>query len=104
MGIMDTFNPLQEEAVRLQAEGVPPDSEKGLAFARAFWDMITTFTGGDMSLLPMMLELDENMDRMDGWNEAWKKRYKKARNFINPALEAYFTNLGQNPFEEATQV
>jgi len=101
MGIVDTFSRLQDEAIRLQAEGVPPDSEEGLAFAHEFWDMITTFTGGDMTLLPKMLALDESIDTMDGWDAAWKEKYEKARNFIEPATEAYLVaTFGRNPFEE----
>jgi len=100
LGITGTFERLQDEAIRLEAAGVLPESEQGQAFGRVFWDMITTFTGGDMTLLPKLIALDENMD---GWDKTWKERYEQAKGFIESALDAYFTSLGQNPFEEATQ-
>ena len=96
-GILDTLIRLQKEAVQLQAAGVPPESERGQVFAREFWDMILAFTDGDMSLLPKMLEMHQNMD---DWDEEWKKRHRGAQDYIGLTLDVYFTNLGYNPFEE----
>ena len=54
---MDTFMQLQDEAIRLQNAGVPADSDEGQNFAKAYWNMITDFTAGDMSMLPKLIEL-----------------------------------------------
>ncbi|MCL2842430.1 MAG: MerR family transcriptional regulator [Oscillospiraceae bacterium] len=100
MGIMDTMELLQDEAIRLHTEGVPPESEQGQDFARRFWDMITLFTDGDMSLLSSMLAMEESISTTGGWDEHWRNRHQQAQLFIEPAINAYFTNLGYDPFEE----
>lgn len=96
LAMMATFNRLQGEALRLQRDGVPPESEKGRAFAKAYWAMITEFTGGDWSMLPKLMELGS----FDGLENEWKQQQMAANAFIEPALDAYFTRLGINPFEE----
>ena len=97
MGIMATLTRLQEEAIRLRAESVAPESEKGQAFAREFWDMVLTFTGGDMSLLPKMIEIDQSVEN---WDEKWTVRNREAKEYISQTLDVYFKNLGYDPFEE----
>lgn len=100
MGIVDAITQLQEEAIRLHAAGVPPESEKGRGFAKRFWDVIVLFTGGDMSLLPSMMAMEETIGHTDAWDGDWKNRHQQSRHFINLALGAYFETLGYNPFEE----
>ena len=58
--------------------------------------MIRTFTGGDMSLLPELMELGQSMDH----NQEWKEKQALANAFIEPALEQYFSSQGLNPFQE----
>ena len=55
---MDTFVQLQDEAIRLQNAGIPTDSDEAQRFAKAYWNMITEFTGGDMSMLSKLMELE----------------------------------------------
>jgi len=93
---MGKFTLMQNEAIRLQNDGISPESEKGQGFAKAYWDMIMEFTGGDMTLLSMLTEFAENLDGLD--NE-WKQKLELANVFIEPALGYYFTKLGYNPFE-----
>lgn len=96
--MMATFTRLRNEAVALQTNGVPPESEEGQAFAQAFWEMVTEFTGGDMSMLPSLIEVGT----FDGAPE-WKEKQALANAFIEPALDVYFTKLGYDPLEGATQ-
>lgn len=93
--MMDTFARLQDEAIRLQEDGISPESEQGQNFAEAFWDMIITFTGGDMSMLPKLMEASNYGDSDTEWNQ----KQAAANKFIEPALGAYFTTLGYNPLE-----
>jgi len=95
LAMIETFKRLQVEAIRLQKDGMPPESEKGQALAKAFWTMVMEFTDGDISMLPKLMET-RNFDSPD--NE-WKQKQEIANAFIEPALEAYFTKLGLNPFE-----
>ena len=90
------FTRLEDEAVRLQAAGESPAGERGQAFAKAYWDMILEFTGGDMSMLPRLVELG----RFEGAEPDWKGRLAQANAFIEPALDAYFARLGFDPFAE----
>lgn len=93
--LVDTYTRLSNEAASLKKDGILPDSDKGQGFAKEFWSMIVDFTGGDMSLLPQLMEAG-NIDNPlpDG------KQQQLANDFIGAALEKYFAELGRNPFEE----
>ena len=98
--IIETYSRLRRRAVEYQTSGVAPDSEDGLRFAEEFWHMIENFTGGDMSLLPKLMEVGElaradqakTPDAADNQNQAIADR------FIGLSLEAYFGKLGIDPF------
>ena len=62
----------------------------------AYWDMITEFTDGDMSMLPKLMEIG---DFKNAANE-WEEKQKIVNAYIQPALEIYFSKLGADPFEE----
>ena len=96
LAIMGTFTSLYDKAVQLQEEGVPPESKKGQKFAKAFWDMITEFTGGDMSILPKLMETGS----FNSPDNKWEQKQAIANQFIERALETYFDALSYNPFEE----
>ena len=85
--ILGRFNGLRDEAARLKVAGVPPESECGQEFAKAFWDMMMEFTGGDMTLLEKLAEMG---DKVENWT---------ADDFVQAALSIYFTKLGFSPFE-----
>lgn len=87
---------LQKEAVQLQKRSVLPESEVGQEFAKAFWDMIMTFTGGDMSILPALIK----MGSMESVENEWGKNQAIANAFIGPALDCYFKNVSNNPVSE----
>ena len=96
---MNTFMQRQEEAIQLQNAGVPADSEQGQAFAKAYWDMITEFTGGDMSMLANLVRLGQ----FEGMDPKWKEKQALANAYIGRALDAYFTKLGVDPFRRETE-
>lgn len=96
MAFLQRFLHLQDEAIRLQADGVPAESQRGLEFAKAYWDLILEFTDGDASMLPKLMQMGEN----DELNQEWKQKQDEANIFIEPALGAYFSNLGIDPFQE----
>lgn len=86
-----------DKAIELQANNVLPGSEQGLAHAKEFWDMIVEVTGGDMSLLPKMMQFAKEKD---SWaSESLREKWSAAEPYLAKALEAYFTKLGINPFE-----
>ena len=97
--MLETFNRLQDEALRLQAAGEPPEGARGQALAAAFWQMVTEFTGGDMEILAKLME----MGSFDGADAAWRQRQAAASAYIDPALDAYFTRIGTGPTGEDMQ-
>lgn len=97
--MLETFNRLQDEALRLQAAGEPPEGARGQALAAAFWQMVTEFTGGDMEILAKLME----MGSFDGADAAWRQRQAAASAYIEPALDAYFTRIGTGPTGEDMQ-
>ncbi len=99
MAFINTFMQLQDEAIRLQNAGVHPDSDAGQTFAKTYWDMITDFTGGDMSMLPKLIELGQ----FENADQKWKEKQEIANGYIGQALDFYFSHLGVDPFQEETE-
>lgn len=93
---MDTFVQLQDEAIRLHNADVPADSDEGQGFAKAYWDMIIEFTGGDMSMLPKLMELGQ----FEGTDPEWQEKQSLANAYVEQALGAYFSRMGVDPFKE----
>ena len=96
LDFMDRFNRLNDEIVQLQKENVPPESEKCQQVVKEYWGLIMEFTNGDMSILPKLMEVGN----IDTATNAWEERQKIVNDYIEPALQVYFTRLGTNPFEE----
>ena len=97
--MIETITRLLNEAVRLQNGGVPPESREGQKLAGEFWDMVLAFTGGDMDMLPKLIETGS----VDGPDNEWKQMQLALNTFMGPALEFYFTKRGINPFEGKTE-
>lgn len=96
MAFLQKFLRLQDEAIRLQEAGVPAESPAGIQFAKAYWDLILEFTDGDTAMLPKLMQMGESGEL----NQEWKQKQDKANIFIEPALGAYFSHLGIDPFQE----
>ena len=93
---MHTFMQLQEEAIKLQNAGIPAHSSEGQKFAKAYWDMITEFTGGDMRMLSKLIEIGQ----FEGSDPDWKEKQGLANGYVEQALDYYFSQLGIDPFQE----
>ena len=96
LDFMDRFNRLSDEIVQLQKENVPPESEKCQQVVKEYWGLIVEFTNGDMSMLPKLMEVGN----IDTATNAWEERQKIVNDYLEPALQVYFSGLGINPFEE----
>lgn len=94
---MNRFNRLSDKIVQMKEENVPPESEKCQQVTKEYWDLIMEFTGGDMSMLPKLMEMG---DIAIASNE-WEEKQKMVSDYMEPALQIYFTRLGVNPFGEA---
>ena len=49
-----------------------------------------------MSMLPKLMEIGN----IDTATNAWEERQKNVNDYLEPALQIYFSKLGINPFEE----
>ena len=96
LDFMDRFNRLSDEIIQLQKESVPPESEKCQQAIKEYWDLIMEFTNGDMSMLPKLMKIGS----IDTATNAWEERQKIVNDYLEPALQVYFSRLGINPFEE----
>ena len=99
LDFMDRFNRLSDELVQLQKGNVPPESEKCQQVVKEYWGLIMEFTNGDMSMLPKLMEFGN----IDTATNAWEERQKIVSDYLEPALQVYFSRLGTNPFEEVQQ-
>lgn len=96
VGFIDRFNHLCDEIVQLQKENVPHESEKCQQAVKEYWELIMEFTKGDMSLLQKLMEVGS----IDTATNAWEEKQKIVNDYLEPALQIYFSRLGTNPFEE----
>lgn len=92
---IDRFNRMSDEIIELQKAGVSPESERCQRIVKEYWELITEFTNGDMSMLPKLMEVGN----IDTATNAWEERQKIVNDYLEPALQIYFSRLGENPFE-----
>lgn len=89
---------LCDYVVLLTEQHENPESEKGQDLAKQWWSLVMDFTGGDMSILPKLIEFNETKEC---WSEEIKEKQQIADEYIGKALNIYFeTNSIQNPFGE----
>ena len=96
LNFMNRFNRLSDEIIELQKAAVSPESEECQRIVKEYWGLITEFTNGDMSMLPKLMEVGN----IDTAANAWEERQKMVNGYLEPALQIYFSRLGENPFEE----
>jgi DNA-binding transcriptional MerR regulator len=95
---INTLNRMCDAVTDLQTKGIPAENEQGQAVGKDWWDMILEFTGGDMGLLPKLIEFTE---QQEGWDVQSQARWKSIGGYLTKAMQAYFINSGINPFEGA---
>ena len=93
---MNRLNNLSDEIVQLQEKNVPADSEQCQQVVQEYWGLIMEFTNGDMTMLPKLMEVGN----IDTATNAWEEKQKIVNDYLEPALQVYFSRLGTNPFEE----
>lgn len=94
LDFMDKFNRLSDEIVQLQKENVSPESEKCQQVVKQYWSLIMEFTKGDMSMLSKLMEVGN----IDTATNAWEERQKIVNDYLEPALQVYFSKLGKIRF------
>lgn len=96
LDFIDRFNSLSDEVINLQKNHIPPDSEKCQQITEEYWNLIMEFTGGDMTILPKLGEIGN----IDNATNEWEEKQKLVNEYLEPALQIYFSGLGVNPFDE----
>lgn len=91
VAFINKFNLIVGKIEKCIENGIAPESEQGQIIAKEFWQLITEFTGGDMSILSQLMNF--------GNAQADNDMQNVLNAFIEPALCFYFENLGSNPFE-----
>ena len=93
---MKRFNAVGDEALALMQEHVSPDDDRAQAVAARFWGLVMEFTGGDMTMLPKLMEIGNMQEE----GNAWVQRQAQINAYLQPALELYFRAMGMDPFQE----
>lgn len=96
VAFMESFNRLCDEIVELKKANVPPESEQCQRITADYWALIVEFTGGDMSILPKLMEIGSTV----GANTELEKRQEFMNDYLESALVIYFSRLGIDPFSE----
>ena len=94
LAFIDKFNLVFDKVEHAIKSGVAPESEQGQIIAKEFWQIVTEFTNGDMSMLSQLMNLANAQA-----NNCGNNMQSALNSFIEPALGAYFSNSGINPFE-----
>ena len=85
--IFNTYMEVLDEAYEYKQNNESPTSQKSLVLAKRWWDMVMEFTGGDMSLIPKLMEYNE---KKDNWNQDFAFKQKEVDEYLGKALENYF--------------
>ena len=86
---MERFQDVCSRALEFQSQKLSPEDEQVQSLAAEFWGMVMEFTGGDMSMLPKLMEFGSLTTQQAAVNE-----------YLQPALELYFQKCGSDPFQE----
>lgn len=90
------FNHLNEQILLLKEQTVAPSDKQAQILAADFWQLIIEFTGGDMSLIPKLMALEDTLKT----DTAWQTKQKTISNYLQSAFEVYFQNNEIKPFKE----
>lgn len=88
--IFETYKSVLEEALQLCKQDENPKSEKSNVLAGKWWDMIMDFTGGDLSLVPLLEQFNNDKDH---WNNEFSEKQKQIDKYLEEILKCYFERL-----------
>ncbi len=97
LDFLERFQRLSNGLLQLEKDGIPPESEECQQLTGAYWSLILEFTGGDMSLLPKLMEIGSSIKNEPGGQSQITGAY------LESALHIYFSKLGVNPFDGVSQ-
>jgi len=89
---IDSISRALDTAIRFLKNGIAPESDQGQALAENFWNETVKTLGDDADWLVKFCE------KLNATGELSEKQLL-ANQFLEPALEIYFTKNNINPFE-----
>lgn len=89
--IINTYSTLLDRALYLIKENENHTSKASQDLAEEWWVMVTEFTGGDLSLLPHLIDFNS---KKENWEVTIAQKQKKADSFLEKALSHYFQSQG----------
>jgi len=92
--LIKTLTRLNNEASQLKNDGVLPESEKGQAFAKSYWDTILDATDGDMELIVKLAQIAMEGD--------FQEKLALAGQYTLSALEHYFSGTNDEYLNNIT--
>lgn len=89
--ISQAYEELLNEALILKRQNESPESDKSMDFAARWWNMVTDFTKGDMSLLPKLMEYNNDKTH---WKKDVAVKQQEADTYVGQCLYHYFLKNG----------
>ena len=98
-----TINDFYKQAVLLIKEAIPPESEKGQAFADAFWKTLVELSDGDSN---MMLKINEQFEKASSLVNENQEEQDAVRDYMMRAFGVYqeHTYIGTYTGSEKTEI
>lgn len=85
--IFNKYSELLEKTLTLKNQGESPDSNLSISLAEEWWNMINDFTGGDLTLLPNLMEFN---NKKENWKNDMSIKQSLIDDFLNQSLNYYF--------------
>lgn len=87
--LFEKYLEVLDKAVNLKKDNELPNSDKSIALAKDWWEMINNFTGGDLSIIPELMKFNEDKGN---WDNSMAEKQMYIDDFIEEALTSYFQN------------
>lgn len=84
--LMNQWEAVLDDMIEAQSKNITPESVEGQDLATRCWEVIFSFTGGDMSLLPKLIKFNQRIENDD--HEQMQK-VKKVEKFMGKTLEVH---------------
>jgi len=91
----DKYMQILKKSAKTQKAGFTPDSDEAMKIAKEWWDYVETFTKGDLGILSSLVSMGNKLDQ----NE-WLEKFSFDKEYIEKAIEAYFSKIGYNPLKQ----
>ena len=85
--IIQTYIKLIDETLLLKRSNIAVNSIESVELSKLWWQMISDFTGGNMDLLPNLMEFNNDIS---SWNYEISEKQKEINDYLGEMLGYYF--------------